>query len=66
MEVKGIELAKINITFSIDDDELDKLSLALSICEATPTTDAEKEAMAVLLRFSELVNNMLDRVQKEE
>lgn len=66
MEIKGVEIAKIKVTFSLDDDELDKLSLALSICEAMPKNDAESEAVNVLLQFSKILNEMLDRVKKED
>lgn len=64
MEVRGIEIHKIHVTFSVDDDELDKLSLALSICEMTPRTDEEKAAAEVLSKFSGLINEMLDRVKE--
>lgn len=66
MEIKGVEIAKIKVTFSLDDDELDKLSLALSICEVMPKNDAESEAVNVLLQFSKILNEMLDRVKKED
>ena len=64
MELKSIELAKVNITFSVTDEELDKLSLALSICEITPRTSEEHEAAAFIQKFSSFINEMLGSISK--
>lgn len=64
MKITGIEISKVLLNFSLTDEEADKVSLALSICEMTPKTPEEEEAACVLTEFAEMINELL-RKSKE-
>lgn len=59
MQITGIEVSKVLIKFTLTDEEADKISLALSICEMSPTTPEETEAAQVLTEFADMINKML-------
>lgn len=64
MKITGIEISKVLLNFSLTDEEADKISLALSICEMTPKTQEEEDAACVLTEFAEMINELL-RKSKE-
>lgn len=64
MKITGIEISKVLLNFSLTDEEADKISLALSICEMTPKTQEEEDAARVLTEFAEMINELL-RKSKE-
>lgn len=64
MKITGIEISKVLLNFSLTDEEADKISLALSICEMTPKTQEEEDAAHVLTEFAEMINELL-RKSKE-
>ena len=64
MKITGIEISKVLLNFSLTDEEADKISLALSICEMAPKTREEEDAARVLTEFAEMINELL-RKSKE-
>lgn len=59
MHFNGIELTEVLLKFALTDKEADQISLALSICELTPTTPEETEAAKTLSTFADMLNSIL-------